>query len=40
VVRMREEHSIYLTKDGRISVAGVNSGNARYIAKAIHHITS
>ena len=33
------EHAIYLTKDGRISVAGVNSGNIKYIAKAVHEVT-
>ncbi|KAH8078208.1 transferase [Aureococcus anophagefferens] len=29
------DYAIYLTKDGRISVAGVNSGNIKYIAKAV-----
>ena len=33
------DYSIYLTKDGRISVAGVNSGNIKYIAKAVHEVT-
>ncbi|KAH8045002.1 aspartate aminotransferase [Aureococcus anophagefferens] len=33
------DYSIYLTKDGRISVAGVNSGNIKYIAKAVREVT-
>lgn len=46
------EHHVYLTKDGRISVAGVTSGNVkyflvlllsdaiRYLAESIHKVTS
>jgi len=30
------KYHIYLTKDGRISMAGINSGNVRYLAEAIH----
>ena len=33
------EYNIFLTKDGRISVAGVNSDNVEYIAKAVHDVT-
>jgi aspartate aminotransferase, mitochondrial len=29
VDKLRKEHHVYLTKDGRISVAGVTSGNVR-----------
>jgi len=36
---MRERHHIYCTADGRISMAGVTSGNVEYIAKAIHDVT-
>lgn len=32
VDRLMREHHVYLTKDGRISVAGVTSGNVKYIA--------
>lgn len=39
VERMRDEFSIYGTLDGRISMAGVTSGNVKYIAKAIHECT-
>ena len=32
-------HAIYLTRDGRISIAGLNDGNVEYVAKAIHAVT-
>lgn len=32
---LREQHHIYMTKDGRMSVAGLNTGNVAYVAKAI-----
>eukprot|EP00515_Schizochytrium_aggregatum_P008908 CAMPEP_0202072884 /NCGR_PEP_ID=MMETSP0964-20121228/2704_1 /ASSEMBLY_ACC=CAM_ASM_000500 /TAXON_ID=4773 /ORGANISM="Schizochytrium aggregatum, Strain ATCC28209" /LENGTH=422 /DNA_ID=CAMNT_0048639951 /DNA_START=41 /DNA_END=1309 /DNA_ORIENTATION=- len=40
VDRMRNEHHIYMTKDGRISMAGVTSKNVEYLAKALHEVTS
>jgi aspartate aminotransferase, mitochondrial len=39
VERMGKEFSIYLTKDGRISIAGITSGNVKYLAEAIHNVT-
>jgi len=39
VSRLTNEHSIYLTKDGRISMVGVTSGNVEYLAKSIHEVT-
>ena len=39
VARLTKEFSIYLTKDGRISVAGINSGNVEYLANAMHEVT-
>jgi aspartate aminotransferase len=39
VMSMREKHHIYCTADGRISMAGVTSGNVDYIANAIHDVT-
>ncbi|KAK2085172.1 Aspartate aminotransferase, mitochondrial [Saguinus oedipus] len=36
VERLTKEFSIYMTKDGRISVAGVTSSNVGYLAHAIH----
>ncbi|TRY66411.1 hypothetical protein DNTS_003370 [Danionella cerebrum] len=40
VERLIKEFSIYMTKDGRISVAGVTSGNVEYLAHAIHAVTN
>jgi len=39
VERMTKDFSIYLTKDGRISMAGVTSGNVEYLASAMHQVT-
>jgi aspartate aminotransferase, mitochondrial len=39
VLHMKEKHHIYCTADGRISMAGVTSGNVDYIANAIHDVT-
>lgn len=40
VKRMTEKHHVYLTKDGRISMAGLNTGNVKRVAKAIHEVTT
>jgi aspartate aminotransferase, mitochondrial len=37
---LTREFHIYLTRDGRISIAGINSGNVEYLADAIHSVTS
>ena len=39
VERLTKEFSIFLTKDGRISMAGVTSKNVGYLAKAMHEVT-
>lgn len=39
VEKLTKEHSVYLTKDGRISMAGVTSKNVEYLAHAIHEVT-
>jgi aspartate aminotransferase len=39
VERLTKDFSIFLTKDGRISMAGVTSGNVGYLANAIHQVT-
>jgi aspartate aminotransferase len=39
VQRLIKEFSVYLTNDGRISVAGVSSKNNAYLAHAIHQVT-
>jgi aspartate aminotransferase len=35
VQKLREEAHIYMTKNGRVSMAGLNSKNVDYVAKAI-----
>lgn len=39
VERLTNEFHIYLTKNGRISVAGLTSKNVDYLASAIHEVT-
>ncbi len=39
VDRLTNEHSIYLTRNGRISVAGLNTGNIERVAAAVHAVT-
>lgn len=39
VLAVREKHSVYLTNDGRVSMAGVTSSNVEYLAQAIHDVT-
>lgn len=38
VSRMIEKHHIYLTKDGRVSMAGVTSKNVEYLAQSIAEV--
>jgi aspartate aminotransferase len=37
--RLAKETSVYATKDGRISVAGITSGNVKRLAESIYKIT-
>lgn len=39
VSRLWDEFSVYLTKDGRVSIAGITSKNVDYLAHAIHQVT-
>lgn len=39
VDQLRKDFSVYLTSNGRISMAGVTSKNAEYLANAIHAVT-
>jgi aspartate aminotransferase, mitochondrial len=39
VERLKNEYAIYLTSNGRISVAGVTSKNVDYLATAMHEVT-
>jgi aspartate aminotransferase len=38
VLKLRETSHIYMTKNGRISMAGLNTGNVEYVAKAINEV--
>jgi len=37
---LARDHSVYLTRDGRISVAGISSNNVEYLARAMHEVTN
>jgi len=39
VANLTKNFSVYLTKDGRISMAGISSGNVDYLAHAMHEVT-
>lgn len=39
VERLKNEYHIYLTSNGRISMAGINTKNVGYLAEAIHEVT-
>lgn len=36
--KLAKEHSVYATKDGRISVAGITTRNVKRFAAAIHAV--
>jgi aspartate aminotransferase len=38
VLKIREEAHVYMTKNGRISMAGLNTGNVEYVAKALDKV--
>jgi len=38
VLKLREEAHVYMTKNGRISMAGLNTGNIDYFAKAVDKV--
>jgi len=40
VEKLISEHHVYLTKDGRISMAGVTPHNIEHLARSIHAVTS
>ena len=39
IAKMAKEFSVYLTKDARVSMAGVSSQNVDYLASAMHAVT-
>jgi aspartate aminotransferase len=38
VLALREKYHVYMTKNGRISMAGLNTNNVEYFAKAVDAI--
>lgn len=40
VDRLAQEHNIFMTRNGRISMAGVTSGNVGRLAEALHQVTT
>lgn len=38
--RLMSDHSVFLTRNGRISLAGVTPGNVDRLAHAIHTVTN
>ena len=39
VERITKEFHVYMTRDGRISIPGINTSNIEHLAKAIHEVT-
>lgn len=39
VDKLIKEHSVYLTKDGRIAIVGITTKNVGYLAHAMHQVT-
>ncbi|KAJ1985333.1 aspartate transaminase aat1 [Dimargaris cristalligena] len=39
VARLTADFHVYLTKDGRISMAGISSNNVKYLAEAMYEVT-
>jgi len=39
VAKLVSDHHVYLTKDGRISVAGITPHNVKHLAKSLHEVT-
>ena len=37
--RLTKQYSIYVSNDGRISIAGITTANVAYVARAIHEVT-
>ena len=39
VEQLQQEYSIFMTKDGRMSIAGLSTHNVDYVASAMHSVT-
>ncbi len=37
--QLTNDYAIFLTRDGRISIAGLNDKNLEYVATAVHAVT-
>ncbi|PYH85795.1 PLP-dependent transferase [Aspergillus uvarum CBS 121591] len=40
VHHLKETHHIYMAESSRVSIAGLNEGNVRYVAECIHQVVS
>lgn len=38
LIKCQEKWHVYMTKNGRISMAGLNTGNVQYFAKALDDV--
>ncbi|KAI9678197.1 MAG: Aspartate aminotransferase, cytoplasmic [Caeruleum heppii] len=38
VLRIRQDAHVYMTKNGRVSMAGLNTGNVEYVARAVDRV--
>jgi len=36
---LTDTHKVFLTRDGRVSMAGINNDNVGHVARAIHAVT-
>lgn len=39
VEKLKTDYHIYMTSDGRISIAGLNTHNIDYISEAFHNVS-
>ena len=39
VEKIKEDHAVYMTKDGRLSVVSLTPDNVDYVARAIHLVS-
>lgn len=37
---MKDEFHIYMTRDGRVSMAGITTANVAYVAASMHAVTA
>ena len=39
VEKLRDDHAVYMTKDGRVSIVSLTADNVDYVARAIHLVS-